>query len=118
MDNQIAVLIMHISIAVLQKPEKSITHLFLKKSEDGTTVSFNNIPFSLEEVRILDCQYGKHYFNKRENGNKRLWLQGSRKTGCQANIKIKSYTTYPDYVLPDTTNMTTRQVKQAQHSSQ
>ena len=79
MDNQIAVLIMHISIAVLQKPEKSITHLFLKKSEDGTTVSFNNIPFSLEEVRILDCQYGKHYFNKRENGNKRLRLQGSRK---------------------------------------
>jgi len=66
MDNQIAVLIMHISIAVLQKPEKSITRLFLKKSEDGTTVSFNNIPFSLEEVRILDCQYGKHYFKKRE----------------------------------------------------
>jgi len=117
MNNQIAVLIVHISIAVLQQPEKSITSLLLKKTEDGTTVSFDNIPFFLE-VRILDCQYGEHYFKKRENGNKRLWLQGSRKTGCQANIKIKSYTTYPDYVLPDTTNMTTRQVKQAQHSSQ
>ena len=117
MDNQIAVLIMHISIAVLQKPEKSITHLFLKKSEDGTTVSFNNIPFSLEEVRILDCQYGKHYFNKRENGNKRLRLQGSRKIGCQAKIKIKSYTTYPDYVVPNTTNMTSRQAKQAQQTA-
>jgi len=58
MNNQIVALIVHISIAVLQQPEKSITSL-LKKTEDGTTVSFDNIPFSLE-VRILDCQYGKH----------------------------------------------------------
>ena len=64
MNNQIAVLIVHISIAVLQQPEKSITSLLLKKTEDGTTVSFDNIPFFLE-VRILDCQYGEHYFKKK-----------------------------------------------------
>jgi len=42
------VLIVHISTAVLQKPGKSII-LFLRKTEDGTTVLFDNIPFSLEE---------------------------------------------------------------------
>jgi len=105
----------HISIAVLQKPEESITSLFLKKTEDGTTVSFD-IPFSLE-VGILGCQYGKHYFNKRENRNKRLRLQGSRNIGCKA--KLRSNPTlhkYPDYVVPDTTNMTLPQAKQHNRS--
>ena len=73
MNKQIAVLIVQITIAALQQPKKSITSLLLQKTEDGTTVSFDNIPFSLKEVRILDCQYGKHYFKKkRENGNKRI----------------------------------------------
>ena len=87
------VLIVHFSVAVLQKPGKSTPHLFLKQG----TVSFDNIPFSLEEVRILDCQYGEHYFKKREKGSKTLRLQGSRKIGCQAKIRIKCYTTYPDF---------------------
>ena len=102
------VLIVHFSVAVLQKPGKSTPRLFLKQG----TVSFGNIPFSLEEVRILDCQYGEHYFKKREKGSKTLRLQGSRKIGCQAKIRIKCYTTYPDDALPDTTNMTSRQAKQ------
>ena len=101
---------MQISIAVLQKPEKSITSLFLKKTEDGTTVSFD-IPFSLEEVRM----YGKHYFNKRENRNKRLQIQGSRNIGCQAKLRSNPILhNYPDYVVPDTTNMTSPQAAQAQ----
>ena len=53
------VLIVHfLLLHVLQKLGESTPHLFLKQG----TVSFDNIPFSLEEVRILDCQYGEHYF--------------------------------------------------------
>ena len=106
-------LIVQFSVAVLQKPGKSTPHLFLKQG----AVSFDNIPFSLEEVRILDCQYGEHYFKKREKGSKTLRLQGSRKIGCQAKIRIKCYTTYPDHALPDTTNMTSRQAKQTQQNA-
>ena len=102
-------LIVQISIAVLHKPEKSINSLFLKKTEDGTTVSFD-IPFSLEEVRM----YGKHYFNKRENRNKRLQIQGSRNIGCQAKLRSNPILhNYPDYVVPDTT-VTSPQAKQAE----
>ena len=107
------VLIVHFSVAVLQKPGKSTPRLFLKQG----TVSFGNIPFSLEEVRILDCQYGEHYFKKREKGSKTLRLQGSRKIVCQAKIRFKCYTTYPDHALPDTTNMTLRQAKQIQQKA-
>ena len=106
-------LIVQFSVAVLQKPGKSTPRLFLKQG----AVSFDNIPFSLEEVRILDCQYGEHYFKKREKGSKTLRLQGSRKIGCQAKIRIKCYTTYPDHALPDTTNMTSRQAKQTQQNA-
>ena len=104
------VLIVDFSVVVLQKPGKSTPHLFLKQG----TVSFDNIPFSLEEVRILDCQYGERYFKKRENGSKTLQLQGTRKIGCQAKIRTKCYTTYPDHALPDTTSMTSRQAKKIQ----
>ena len=106
-------LIVQFSVAVLQKPGKSTPRLFLKQG----AVSFDNIPFSLEEVRILDCQYGEHYFKKREKGSKTLRLQGSRKIGYQAKIRIKCYTTYPDHALPDTTNMTSRQAKQTQQNA-
>ena len=68
-------------------------------------------------MRILDCQYGEHYFKKREKGSKTLRLQGSRKIDCQAKIRIKCYTTYPDHALSDTTNMTSRQAKQTQQNA-
>ena len=55
---------------------------------------------------------------KRERkGSKRLRLQGSRKIGCQAKIRIKRYVTYPDHALPDTTNMTSRQAKKTQQNA-
>ena len=102
----------HISVAALQNPSKN-SCVFLTKAEDGKTVEFGNIPFSLEKVQILDCQYGQHYFKKREKGNKIMRLQGSRKIGCQAKIRIKCCKIYPDYAVPDTSNMTLRQAKQA-----
>ena len=59
------VLIVDFSV-VLQKPGKSTPRLFLKQG----TVFFDNIPFSLEEVRILDCQYGELYFKRERMGAK------------------------------------------------
>ena len=44
----------------------------------------------------------------------KLGIENSRKIGCQANIRIKCYITYPDHALPDTTNMTSQQGKQTQ----
>jgi len=58
----------------------------------------------------LDCQYGHHYFRKKESKGKRLCLQGSRKIGCQATIKIKSYT-YPEYTIGDVSGKSARQIK-------
>lgn len=45
----------------------------------------------------MDCQYGQHYFKKKESKHARLRLQGTRKTGCCAHIEITRYTLYPDY---------------------
>ena len=47
---------------------------------------------------------------KKESKGKRLCLQGSRKIGCQATIKIKSYT-YPEYTIGDVSGKSARQIK-------
>ena len=85
-------------------------------------VSFDGIPFSVVEEKILHCQYGQHYFKKRiplsehnpqDKRSKRLRLQGTRKIGCSAKVCIKKYALYPEYkVLDDSTSGTTREIKQ------
>ena len=66
-------------------------------------VSYDGIPFSVEEERIMDCQHSDKYFNKIPTSNnpkpKRLRLQGTRKIGCQAKIHIKKYTLYPEFAV-------------------
>ena len=66
-------------------------------------MSFDGVPFSVDKVSILDCQYGVHYWKKekkeKENKKKRLKLQGSRKIGCHAHIRTHTYTLYPDFQL-------------------
>ena len=68
-------------------------------------MSFDGVPFSVDKVSILDCQYGVHYWKEKkekESKKKRLKLQGSRKIGCHAHIRIHAYTLYPDFQLsPD-----------------
>ena len=63
------------------------------------------MPFSVDKVSVLDCQYGEHYWKEKkgkENQKKRLKLQGSRKIGCHAHIRTHTYTLYPDFQLsPD-----------------
>ena len=76
-------------------------------------ISFDGIPFSVEEEKVMDCQYGEQYFNTSTNKPlteqgfntstnpkpKRLWLQGTQKIGCFAKVTIKHYTLYPDYAV-------------------
>ena len=64
--------------------------------------------------KILDCQYGVHYFKKSCNDTKpaRLRLQGTRKIGCLAKITTKKYAIYPEYKIHEDIIGTSREVKQ------
>ena len=74
--------------------------IFINKKEGECKIHFNGIPFSIEEQKILDCQYGKHYYKeKTKSHNKQQWFQGIKKIGCQAKIKIKTFHLYPEYKL-------------------
>ena len=64
---------------------------------NGHTIQFNNTPFSLGEKKLMDCQYGVQYKQPRLTNSKCIYLQGSRKKGCLAHIKIKEFNVYPDY---------------------
>ena len=59
----------------------------------------------------MECQYGSHYWKDKETKMKRLQLQGSRKLGCHAYIKIRYYTVYSDYQVRNAPLMTKRQFK-------
>ena len=65
-------------------------------------MNFDGVPFSVDKVSVLDCQYGVQYWKEKkekENIKKRLKLQGSRKIGCHAHIRTHTYTLYPDFQL-------------------
>ena len=72
------------------------------------------MPFSVQEEKILDCQYGVHYYKKSCNDAKpaRLRLQGTRKIGCLAKITTKKYAIYPEYKINEDIIGTSREVKQ------
>jgi len=58
------------------------------------------MPFSLGEKRLMDCQYGLHYKQpKQPKQSKRIYLQGTRKKGCLAHIKICEFVLYPEYSI-------------------
>ncbi len=78
-----------------------VPKLYLRKTEASRHITFDNTTFSVTEEKKLDCQYGQHYFHKRESKSNRLRLQGTRKIGCQATIRIKTFTLYTDYALGD-----------------
>ena len=65
--------------------------------EGGREISFDGVPFSVDKVSVLDCQYGEQYWKEKNNKQKRLRLQGTRKIGCHAHIKTHTYTLYPDF---------------------
>ena len=49
-------------------------------------LEFNGAPFSVGDVRTLDCQFGEKYYKQKKPLGKRLWLQGTRKLGCAAHF--------------------------------
>ncbi len=67
--------------------------------EKKNAVNFKDTPFSVDKHTTLDCQYGQHYFQKKECKHARLRLQGTRKIGCCAHIQTIKYTLYPDYQI-------------------
>ena len=96
------VLIVHfLLLHVLQKPGQSTPHLFLKLQG---TVSFDNIPFSLEEVRILDGQYGEHILLKKERkGAKHCDFKAEERLAVRPRLGSNGTPqchAYPDHALP------------------
>ena len=39
--------------------------LYWKKAQGSRTIHFNYTPFSVKESRVLDCQFGPHYFKQK-----------------------------------------------------
>ena len=73
--------------------------LYWQKKEGSKTIQFNNIPFQYiaeSKVTVLDCQFGP---KQKPIKGKRLWLQGTRKSGCNAHVEIKAFTLYPDFAI-------------------
>ena len=98
----------------LQKTKK----FFINKKEGECKINFDGIPFSIEEEKILDCQYGKHYYKEKSAGNsKRQRFQGTKKIGCQAKIKIKTFHLYPEYRITVDENKTHKERQQIQNST-
>ena len=56
----------------------------------------NNIPFSIVETKQLDCHFGPHYYQECKPKSHRVFLQGTRKIGCNARIIIKKCKIFHD----------------------
>lgn len=65
---------------------------------------------------MLDCQYGCHYYKEKKPTSTRQRFQGTKKVGCQAKIKIKKFSTYPDYkiILEQMKGKSQREIQQLQ----
>ena len=61
-------------------------------------MEFDNVPFSVGEKRILDCQHGSEYYKQRKPMGKRTRLQ---RMGCNAHIVCRQYILYPHYGIPE-----------------
>ena len=55
----------------------------------------------MKESKVLDCQFGPHYFKQKPTKGKRLWLQSTRKIGCQAHVNVKGFVLYPMFVISE-----------------
>ena len=73
--------------------------IYWQKKEGCKTIEFNNIPFSVAEEKLLDCQFGPKYFKQKPVQGKRLWLQSTRKIGCNAHVEVKAFTLYPEFAI-------------------
>ena len=59
----------------------------------------------MTESRILDCQFGPHYYKQKPTAGKKLWLQSTRKIGCQAHVEVKGFVLYPEFSISEVENL-------------
>ena len=71
-------------------------------------MKFNNTPFSISETRVLDCQFGNHYYKGKPQKSSRVLVQGTRKKGCPAHITTKKCIIYPDFKVNEHEQCTLR----------
>ena len=81
---------------LIQDPDKH--QKFFWERKDGT--NFNETPFTVDKQTVFDCQYGSKYFKDKESKHARLRLQGTRKIGCCAHIKVTQFTLFTGYHIP------------------
>ena len=73
----------------------------------------NNIPFSIVETKQLDCHFGPHYYQEYKPKSHRVFLQGTRKIGCNARIIIKKCKLFPEFeALPTEKSTSLRTIKE------
>ena len=70
---------------------------FFWERKDGT--NFDETPFTVDKHTVFDCQYGSKYFKGKESKHARLRLQGTRKIGCCAHIRITQFTLFTNYQI-------------------
>lgn len=73
--------------------------VYWQKSEGGKNIRFEGTPFSVAETKLLDCQFGPNYFKQKPVKGKHLWLQNSRKIGCQAHVEVKTFILFPEFSI-------------------
>lgn len=69
------------------------------------------MPFSISETRVLDCQFGSHYYKAKPQKSSHVLVQGSRKKGCPAHITIKKCIAYPDFKINQHEQFTLRTLR-------
>ena len=79
-------------------------------------VEFSNTPFALGQTRIMHCQFGDHYFKKKERNSSRVCIQGTRQIGCQAHVEIREYILYPEYSVNVTKTLSACKVRTMRES--
>ena len=75
----------------LKKSIQKCPKLYWKHKVGSHVIQFEDMPFSLGEKRTLDCQYGTKYYKSKPPSSDRVFLQGTRKKGCQAHIYTFSF---------------------------
>ena len=68
--------------------QKTQARLLWRYKVGAQVVHFDDMPFTVSEKWILDCQYGTKYYKSKEHSSSRVYLQGTRKIGCRAHIEI------------------------------
>ena len=84
---------------------QKLPRILWKYTTKGKTIQFNDTPFSVGEKRMLDCQYGKKYYKSRKLTGKRVYLQGTRKQGCNARIELSEYILYSKFDISTELNL-------------